>query len=169
MPASRMAETDSLWSVVRRKVIVVSTMDREVRITFAAGSAIVAAATLLNILRPGFGSPIQTIVGTVPLGVLALFVIGDLIVMTLFFTAIMCCRGRLRLAALTLASVVTVLYLWFNEFTPTAFLMVIPTAMLWWLAILAQHRNWDLPRTALAAAGIGLFATLLLTIFAAAD
>lgn len=162
-----MAEADSLWSVVRRKVVAVSTMDREVRITFAAGSAIVAAATLLNILRPGYGSAVRTIAGDVPLGVLALFVIGELIVMTLFFTAIMRCGGRLRLAALTLVSVVTVFYFWLADFALPAFLMAIPTGMLWWLAMVVQQREWDLRRTALAAAGIGLVVGLLLTVFAA--
>lgn len=162
-----MAEADSLWNVVRRKVVAVSTMDREVRITFAAGSAIVAAATLLNILRPGYGSAVRTIAGDVPLGVLALFVIGELIVMTLFFTAIMRCGGRLRLAALTLVSVVTVFYFWLADFALPAFLMAIPTGMLWWLAMVVQQREWDLRRTALAAAGIGLVVGLLLTVFAA--
>ena len=135
-----MAEADSLWSVVRRKVVVVSTMDREVRITFAAGSAIVAAATLLNILHPGYGSTVRTIAGDVPLGVLALFVIGQLIVVTLFFTAIMRCRGRLRLAALTLVSVGRSSFLARGLRAP-GILLAAPTGRLWWLAMFVSSAS----------------------------
>ena len=162
-----MAETDSFWGVVRHKVIVVSTMDRDVRITFAAGASIVAAATLLNILRPDFGSPVHSVAGAVPLSVLLLLTVGELIVMTMFFTGVMSCRGRVRLAALAAVTVITAFYLWLADFAPAAFLLVIPTALLWWLAALTEQHQWPLQKRVLAAAGNAAVTAIILALFAA--
>ncbi len=162
-----MAESDSFWGVVSQKIIVVSTMDREVRITFAAGASIVAAATLLNILRPDYGSPVHTVAGTVPFSVLLLLTIGELIVMTMFFTGVISCGGRVRLVALAAVTAITGLYLWLADFVPAAFLMVIPTGLLWWLSALSQQRQWPLQKRVVAAAGNAALTAIILAFFAA--
>src|SRR4051812_33686068 len=67
----------SIWGNLQRRIIVISTMERSVRITFMSGAALVILAVFVNVFHGLLGPDVTTLIGTVPQGVLAILALGE--------------------------------------------------------------------------------------------
>src|SRR3954468_2171880 len=88
------AGADGLWGNLRRRIIVISTMERSVRITFMSGAALVVLAIIVNVFHDLLGPEVTTQVGTVPLGVLAILALGEFAASFFLALALVLLRGR---------------------------------------------------------------------------
>jgi hypothetical protein len=127
---SRLSDESSFFELMKRRIIVVSTMDRELRITFACGSALVALLTVLSLFEMPFGSPVSSPVGEMPIGILVIVLVTQLFVLTLFFIGVLRCRAPLRHWILVFLGVLSLIHLWLNDFTVLSFVGLIPLAVL---------------------------------------
>ncbi len=156
-----------LLSTVRRRIVVVSTMERGVRIAFMAGAALVSLAILINIFHAYLGPAVTLRVGTIPVGALAVLAAGEFAVFFLLTLTLILLRGRWQgiangaLAALLLA------FLWGTGFEPMSFLALVPAALAWGFLIVNRHTPLGNREAMLAALCVSLAALLVVVVFAA--
>ncbi|MBI1212377.1 MAG: hypothetical protein GC190_13010 [Alphaproteobacteria bacterium] len=156
----------NFWSNVRKRIIVVSQMDREVRLTFIAGVAVVTVAIALNLVDlVGGGTPIQTLVGRIPVLTLIFLSLGELVVGFLLFSGIARLRGWPRYAVLAgLAVALTLLLLLGDALLLGAgfYLPLVAVAIVAWLA---DRNDWTARSRTLATAALSLGSFLILVAY----
>jgi hypothetical protein len=152
----------SFWSEVRRRMIIVSTMDAGVRITLAAGSATIVVALFFAAIHRYLGADILTLYGSIPLVALIVLAVGEFIAMTLMFAGTLKLNGVPRYIALSLITALLVLTPVLNDPHLRALGLLIPCALLWILAWIAPHRSWTIKQITQVAA---LLALLVMAIF----
>jgi hypothetical protein len=146
---------------LRQRIIVVSTMERDVRITFIAGSTMVIVAVLLNIFRDYLGPSITTLVGTLPLGVVAVLSLGEFIVLFFISLSILLLKGRWRFIAHGLTLVLFALFAVLNGFDVASLVLLVPMAMLWMFTYLGGRQGWYQREYVLGALSTSLAAMLI--------
>src|SRR2546423_15190683 len=104
------AGSGGIWGNLQRRIIVISTMERSVRITFMAGAALVVLAIIVNVFHDRLGPDVTTVVGTVPLGALAILALGEFAAFFVVGLALVLLRGRARLIVHGAMLVVAVLF-----------------------------------------------------------
>ena len=80
-----------------RKIVTFSTMERDLRITFATGAAVIALAIALNLFGEHLGPRILTLAGYIPLGTIIFLVAGEMVVLTLIGLALLRVKGTAAL------------------------------------------------------------------------
>lgn len=126
-------------------------MERDVRITFAVGSAAVAIAVALDLFSP-LGPPVETVVGAIPVGTLVALALGEFLVLTLLTIGLIETRSRWRFAILAGFGALLVGFVYLNDFAPPAFASLAPFAMALVFSVLRERRQWTRRRTLQAAA-----------------
>jgi hypothetical protein len=157
------AGADGLWGNLRRRIIVISTMERSVRITFMSGAALVVLAIIVNIFHDRLGPEVTTAVGTVPLGALAILALGEFAAFFFVALALVLLRGRARLIVHGAMLAVAVVFMAGNAFDALSFAILLPIAMLWGFGLLAERQRWSDRDAVLAALSIS-FAGMLVII-----
>src|ERR1700757_4981710 len=84
------------WGHLRQRIIVISTMERDVRATFIIGLTIVTLAIGLNIFPERLGPLISIPVGSIPLGVIVVLALGEFAVFFFISLAVLLLKGRWR-------------------------------------------------------------------------
>ena len=140
-----------LLTTIRKRIIVISTMERDVRLAFASGSAAVVVAVAFNLFSP-LGPPVATLVGEIPLGTLVALFLGEFVVATLVAAVLIETTGHWRNALYGAIGVLLILFLWSNNFTPSAFAVVMPLGSALFFSLRRQARDWDRRQSLFAAA-----------------
>ena len=153
----------SFWSEIRRRMIIVSTMDASLRLTLAAGSATIIVSLFFAALHSYLGEPIPTLYASIPLGALIMFAVGEFIALTLLFAATLTLKGRPCYIALSLITALLILPPVLNDPHIHNLLLVIPCALLWILAWIAAHRSWTMKQNTQGAALLALLVLAILT------
>ena len=136
---------------IRNRIVVISTMERDVRITFAVGSAAVAIAVALELFSP-LGPPVETIVGAIPVGTLVALAFGEFLVLTLLTIGLIETRSRWRFAINAGFGALLCGFVYLNDFAPSAFAPFVPFGMALVFSVLRERRQWSRRRTLQAAA-----------------
>ena len=150
-----------------RKIVTFSTMERDLRITFATGAAVIALAIALNLFGEHLGPRILTLAGYIPLGTIIFLVAGEMVVLMLIGLALLRVKGRPRwlflgvLAAL-LVSVMAINGPWLSLG------LLVPILLLCSLMRLSYRRGWDTRRNLRAAFATASVMVITLAIYAAA-
>jgi hypothetical protein len=152
---------------IRKRIVVISTMERDVRVTFALGSAAVAVAVALNLFSP-LGRPVMTVIGEIPAGTLIVLLLGEFLVLTLLGAGLIETKSRWRFAMHAFLGVLLGLFLFFNDFAPGAFALFIPFAMTLGFSLMRQRRQWGRQRSTQAAALIAGVTLLIACLYIAA-
>jgi hypothetical protein len=145
-----MSETRKFWTEIRRKIVVFSTMERDVRITFIAGSAVVALATALDLFGGHLGPEMRTLVGSVPLGTVIFLIIGEILVFTFIGFALLEMKGRpLWICVGVLAASLVAVMAINGPFLSLG--LLVPALLQCILMIVSNRRRWDAQRNVRAA------------------
>ena len=128
-----------------------STMERDVRITFAVGSAAVALAVALDLFSP-LGPPVETRVGSIPIGTLIALALGEFLVLTLLAVGLIETRSRWRLAIHAGFGALLLVIVYLSNFAPSALASFVPLGMALVFSVLRERRQWSRRLTIQAAA-----------------
>jgi ABC-type multidrug transport system fused ATPase/permease subunit len=158
------AGSGGVWGNLQRRIIVISTMERSVRITFMSGAALVVLAVIVNIFHGRFGPDVATPAGTVPLGVLALLAIGEFAASYVVALALVLIGGRSRLIVHGVMLLLVVAFSAMSNFDLLSFAVLLPMGMVWAFGYLRERQQWSDREAMLAALSISL-AGLLVIIF----
>jgi hypothetical protein len=155
------------WGHLRRRIIVISTMERDVRIAFMAGFTLVVLAIALNIFHEHLGPSIHILIGTIPLGVIAVLALGEFAVFFLISLAIFLLKARWRYIAHALILISFLGFTAVNDFEILSFALVVPMAMLWVFSFLGHRQGWVGRDYVLGALSTSLAAMLIFVLYLA--
>jgi hypothetical protein len=147
---------------LRSRMIIGSPMDADVRLTFLLGALTLVVAMAVDVLRGLLGPPVDTLAGSIPVGAIAVFVVGQFFAFTLFFRGTLQLRRHVRNGVLAATAFAVFAVPAVQDFQLLDFLLVVPIGTLWYYADtkdqLAARASW---RPA-AATSAGLSAIFLL-------
>jgi hypothetical protein len=156
-----------LLSTVRRRIVVVSTMERGVRIAFMAGAALVSLAILINIFHAHLGPAVSIRIGTIPVGALVVLAAGEFAVFFLLTLTLILLRGRWQGSANGALAALLLAFLWGNDFQAMAFLALVPAALAWGFLLIHGRAPLADREAMLAALCVSLAALLVAVVYAA--
>ncbi len=146
-----MAEiSEGFIGTIRKRIVVVSTMERDVRIAFMSGLAAVAIAVALNLFSP-LGPPVTTVVGRIPLGTLIALLLGEALILTFLATGLIETKRGWRYWLHGAIGLLLLVFLQANDFAPGAFALFIPLAMTFVFSVLRHRADWRRTRILQAA------------------
>jgi hypothetical protein len=155
------------WTHIRKRIVDFSTMERELRITFALGASVVPLAVLLVLFHDHLGKDLYTVIGGIPVGVLVALGIGELLAFSLFSAGLMLLKGSRRYPALAAILGAFLLFYAVNGFSSPALALLVPIIVLAIFAEIANRRNWSWGRVMMSAALVALVACVILSIYVA--
>jgi hypothetical protein len=155
------------WSYLHRRIIAISTMERDVRLAFIGGSAMVVVAIALNILGEHLGPSIDTLIGRLPLSIVVALAIGELAVFFLICMALFGLRGRWFYGAHAFVIASFALFVWMNNADPLTFTLLMPMAILWAISFLGRRQVWRQRDYVLGALLVSFAAMLVFVLYLA--
>lgn len=161
------AGSGGVWGNLRRRIIVISTMERSVRITFMSGAALVVLAVIVNIFHGLLGPEVTTPAGTVPLGALVLLAIGEIAAFYVVALALVLLSGRSRLIVHGVILLLVVAFSAMSNFDMLSFVILLPLGMLWAFGYLRERQGWSDRDAMLAALSISLAGMLVIIVYLA--
>src|SRR4051794_13938418 len=123
------AGSGGLWDNLQRRIIVISTMERSVRIAFMSGAMAIILAIIVNVFHALLGPEVTIVLGTVPLGALLIFAIGEFGAFFALALALVLLTGRSRLIAQAVIVVVFTIFSAINAFDILCFAFLLPIGM----------------------------------------
>ena len=154
----------SFWAQVRRRIIVISDMDRDVRLAFASGSAIIFLVMAVHLFGRNLGPLVFTLVGSVPIGAVVLLALGEFTVFSLLFLGLFRISRARRATALGISAFLLGIFLIFNNASADSLPLFIPIAAVAVLGEAALRRHWS-ARLQLLMAIATAVATMLVFVF----
>ncbi|MHB8269417.1 hypothetical protein [Bradyrhizobium sp.] len=161
------AGAGGVWGNLQRRIIVISTMERSVRITFMSGAALVVLAVIVNIFHGRFGPDVETPAGAVPLGVLGLLAIGEFAAGYFVALALVLLSGRSRLIVHGVILLLAVAFSAMSNFDLLSFAILLPIGMVWAFGHLHERQRWSDREAMLAALSISLAGLLVVIVYLA--
>ncbi len=125
------AEATSFWGEIRSRMIIGTPMDAGVRVTFLLGALTLVVAMGVDVVRSFLGPPVTTLAGVFPLGALAVYAIGQFVVFTLYFSALLQVKRHTRNIALAITALVVFATPALQDFRPFDFVLLLPLAGVW--------------------------------------
>lgn len=161
------AGSGGVWGNLHRRIIVISTMERSVRITFMSGAALVVLAVIVNVFHGLLGPEVATPAGTVPLGVLVLLAIGEIAAFYVVALALVLLSGRSRLIVHGVILLLVVAFSAMSNFDMLSFAILLPSGMVWAFGYLRERQGWSDRDAMLAALSISLAGMLVIIVYLA--
>lgn len=157
----------NFWSNFRQRIIVVSEMDREIRLTFITGAAVVAVAVFLNLFTLAQRGGVSTLVGRIPVLTLVFFSLGEMIVTFLLFAGVARLAGWIRLGALVLLALPLLGLFWLSH-SFVGIGLLLPLSVLGIVAWVADKQQWSPRRRTLVVAALALLSVVIAAIYVGA-